>query len=566
VSDAELLARFARDRDQAAFELLVWRHGSMVFGACRRILRDAHLAEDAFQAAFLILARKAGSVRAGGSVAGWLHRVARRVAIRAANQRTRTEPLAADPPGRPSPTPDAELSAILDAEIDRLPDRFRLPVVLCYLDSRTTEDAAKLLGVPRGTILSRLATARQRLAARLTRLGITAPATLAAVAGSGGEVISTEAVVTCVSMAVRFASGVAVPGGSVQLAEGVLRMGIRKATTAWAAVMLTAAGVGTGLAVMADDPKPKAGAAPVATAPAQSGRPQAAPEPADKDRAEQDRRRTTADTIDQLMREREKLNALAEEYQQVITRKQREELNPHVNQALGAVLTEAELTIFRTELEVRSAEQRIEDHRRRLKEAADKPIDESQLPRVEESNTHNIQWLIQAQRQVSRELDEALARVGSDHPTVRELKDKLSNLGGQYKQAKADARESAIKQLRNEALGPIQRQLTEAETDLRRNQRTLEAARNRRDEIVATLAKTDDRKQSAEIQRLTAELQANREMAQQLTRMIMRLELEQKGLPVPDASRPAASDDKLDRVLRELAELRAEVRRLSEKK
>ncbi|HVK16911.1 MAG TPA: sigma factor, partial [Fimbriiglobus sp.] len=70
VSDAELLARFARDRDQAAFELLVWRHGSMVFGACRRILRDAHLAEDAFQAAFLILARKAGSVRAGGSVAG----------------------------------------------------------------------------------------------------------------------------------------------------------------------------------------------------------------------------------------------------------------------------------------------------------------------------------------------------------------------------------------------------------------------------------------------------------------------------------------------------------------
>src|SRR5262245_57220591 len=100
VSDAELLSRFARDRDQAAFELLVWRHGPMVLGACRRILRDVHLAEDAFQAAFLILARKSGTVRAGGSVAGWLHRVARRVALRATKQRKHNEPLAADPPGR----------------------------------------------------------------------------------------------------------------------------------------------------------------------------------------------------------------------------------------------------------------------------------------------------------------------------------------------------------------------------------------------------------------------------------------------------------------------------------
>jgi RNA polymerase sigma factor (sigma-70 family) len=227
VSDAELLARFVRAGDQTAFELLVWRHGPMVLGACRRILRDVHLAEDAFQAAFLILARKAGSVRSA-CVAGWLHRVARRVAVRAARPRKRIEPLTADPLDRPAP--DAELRAVLDAEIDRLPERFRLPVVLCYLNGRTTEDAARLLGIPRGTVLSRLATARQRLAARLTRRGITAPAALAAIAGTGSEVVSTESVAACVTAAIRFACGAAVPGGTVQLAEGVLHMGFRKAT------------------------------------------------------------------------------------------------------------------------------------------------------------------------------------------------------------------------------------------------------------------------------------------------------------------------------------------------
>jgi RNA polymerase sigma factor (sigma-70 family) len=192
VPDAELLRRFAEGRDQAAFELLVWRHGGMVLGVCRRVLRAGHAAEDAFQAAFPVLARKAGSVRAGASVAGWLHRVARRVALRAAKQRAtrrqRETALVADPPARASAEPDAELRALLDAEIDRLPERFRLPVVLCYLDGRTTEDAARLLGVPRGTVLSRLATARQRLAARLTRRVVTLPASGLFGVGRRGQV------------------------------------------------------------------------------------------------------------------------------------------------------------------------------------------------------------------------------------------------------------------------------------------------------------------------------------------------------------------------------------------
>ncbi|MDB5306646.1 MAG: rpoE 4 [Gemmataceae bacterium] len=119
VSDTELLARYVRTGDQSAFELLVWRHAVMVAGVCRRIIPDEHLAEDAFQAAFLVLARKAGSVR-GGNLAGWLYRVARRVAHRARCQTMtwsrRETPLTAEPvqePARP-PFESRELLAILD--------------------------------------------------------------------------------------------------------------------------------------------------------------------------------------------------------------------------------------------------------------------------------------------------------------------------------------------------------------------------------------------------------------------------------------------------------------------
>src|SRR5262245_37029880 len=180
ITDAELLHRFARERDEAAFELLVWRHGGMVFGVCRRAVRDEQLAEDAFQAVFLVLARKAENVR--GNLGGWLFRVARRVSARALNRQPTVQAVVetcaaptADPLER------AELSALLDAEIARLPERLRRPVVLCYLGGRTTEDAARELGCPRGTVLSRLDTARKRLAERLTRRGVTLPAALAGV-------------------------------------------------------------------------------------------------------------------------------------------------------------------------------------------------------------------------------------------------------------------------------------------------------------------------------------------------------------------------------------------------
>jgi RNA polymerase sigma factor (sigma-70 family) len=137
LADTDLLRRWAAGRDEAAFELLVWRHGPMVLAVCRRLLRHAEDVEDAFQATFLVLARKAGAVRRGEAVAGWLYRVAYRVALQArarAGRRPAHAPQALDQlPAGPDPGPaDGELRAVLDQEVGRLPERYRLPFVLCY--------------------------------------------------------------------------------------------------------------------------------------------------------------------------------------------------------------------------------------------------------------------------------------------------------------------------------------------------------------------------------------------------------------------------------------------------
>lgn len=184
-SDAVLLERFRRRRDEPAFAALVQRHGPMVRAVCRRIVRDPHTADDAFQAVFLVLARKGGSVRQADRLGPWLHRVAVRVATRAARdakQRLTREvllPTALDQATAPLPTGlDPDQAALLHAEIDRLPDRDRLPIVLCDLQGLTHEQAAARLGWPVGSVKGRQSRARDRLRDRLSRRGLTAPLTL----------------------------------------------------------------------------------------------------------------------------------------------------------------------------------------------------------------------------------------------------------------------------------------------------------------------------------------------------------------------------------------------------
>jgi RNA polymerase sigma factor (sigma-70 family) len=171
-ADAELLARFVADRDAAAFELLVWRHAALVLRACRAVLRDHHAAEDAAQATFLALARQASAVR-GGTVAEWLFRVARRVAGRAARRDTPLDIDLDQFPAAERPEPDTDAAAVLHEELARLPERYRLPVLLCFFEGRTHAEAARVLGWPVGTVAGRLARAKSRLAAALTRRGVT---------------------------------------------------------------------------------------------------------------------------------------------------------------------------------------------------------------------------------------------------------------------------------------------------------------------------------------------------------------------------------------------------------
>jgi len=176
-SDAELLDAFVHDHDESAMEALVWRHGPMVLNLCRRILRDEHLAEDAFQAAFMELLRGAGSIDKGQSVSSWLFKVAYRVAHR---QRSKMSKEPAQSPNiddyAARPAADAviwrDLRPVLDEEIDRLPEKYRAPIVLCYLQGHTTGEAAEVLRRPKGTVLSHLSRGREQLRSRLTRRGV----------------------------------------------------------------------------------------------------------------------------------------------------------------------------------------------------------------------------------------------------------------------------------------------------------------------------------------------------------------------------------------------------------
>ncbi len=189
--DAELLLRLTHGGDRAAFELLLWRHGPMVWGVCRRVLGHCQDAEDVFQATFLTLARKSGTIGDGTSLAGWLYRVAFRAALaarKARQRRTGRELLAADMPETSAADDPAraacgrETGRLLDEEIARLPDRYRLPFILCELQGRGREVVAAELNCAVGTVDSRLSRARERLRTRLERRGVALSAGLGAVA------------------------------------------------------------------------------------------------------------------------------------------------------------------------------------------------------------------------------------------------------------------------------------------------------------------------------------------------------------------------------------------------
>jgi RNA polymerase sigma factor (sigma-70 family) len=184
-SDEMLLQRFVEARDETAFTVLIERHGPMVLGVCRRALGNTDDAEDAFQATFLVLARKAAAIHTTASLGSWLYRVARSVSANQRRERSRREQRERGVPSPASRDPAAEVSwrevqAALDEELDRLPEGYRGPFVLCYLEGLTRDEAAARLGVSPGALHGRLERGRKLLGDRLIRRGLTLSAVLAA--------------------------------------------------------------------------------------------------------------------------------------------------------------------------------------------------------------------------------------------------------------------------------------------------------------------------------------------------------------------------------------------------
>jgi RNA polymerase sigma factor (sigma-70 family) len=187
-TDGQLLARFVASRSEADFAALVRRHGAMVLGVCRRVLRHEQDAEDAFQATFLVLATKASAVLQRESVGSWLHGVAYRTARRArdarASRRSRERQVEDVPHPEVAPAEPQDWRPLLDEELSRLPQKYRSAIVLCDLQGQSRREAAAQLGVPEGTLSSRLAAARRALAQRLARRGVALAGSALAIAPS----------------------------------------------------------------------------------------------------------------------------------------------------------------------------------------------------------------------------------------------------------------------------------------------------------------------------------------------------------------------------------------------
>jgi RNA polymerase sigma factor (sigma-70 family) len=304
LTDRQLLERYTARRDEAAFAALVRRHGPMVLGVCRRVLRREQDAEDAFQATFLALARRADATPWRDSVGGWLHDVAYRVATklkvdaarrhaheRLAGQRTRSD---ATPPRAWE-----ELGAVLDEEVRRLPEPYRAPLLLCYFEGRTRDQAARQLGWSLRTLERRLGRGRERLRGRLARRGVTLGAALLApglASGTAGAAVAGRLAAATARAAAAYAAGPAGAAGGVSaqaaaLAEGVLRATAAAKLKLGALVLLAltvtvtaAAGLVVQQALAAKPPP-----APRADGPAPSARGEGAPRPREAPRPRTDR-------------------------------------------------------------------------------------------------------------------------------------------------------------------------------------------------------------------------------------------------------------------------------------
>jgi RNA polymerase sigma factor (sigma-70 family) len=265
LGERELLERFVGARDEGAFEAILDRFGPMVLGVCRRALDDPHDVDDAFQATFLVLVARAPTIRDGDKLGPWLHGVATKVATRARTQgRQRRRRETGDLDGAITEAPREverrELRAVLDEELERLPASYRQPIVLCYLQGQTHDEAAARLHWPVGTVRSRMARGRDLLRGRLARRGLAlSTTTLVLEAEVGPATVSAALIKVTLEAAMRVAAGKTIAAGMVSAAVASLAQGVTTTmmitTWTWTAGVVLAlglAGGGIGVAALQD--------------------------------------------------------------------------------------------------------------------------------------------------------------------------------------------------------------------------------------------------------------------------------------------------------------------------
>jgi RNA polymerase sigma factor (sigma-70 family) len=251
LTDDELLAHYLARRDETAFEALARRHGPMVLRVCRRVLGNTADSEDAFQATFLVLVRKAASIHPRANVATWLHGVAYLTALkaRAAAIKRRIKERRAGEMGRAEVSVDrwADVLPLLDKELSLLPERYRVPIVLCELEGKSLKEAARQMDWPEGTLAGRLSRGRALLARRMARHGAALSVTTVALSPVA---VSTALASSTVKAAVAYGAGrVLVPENVIALAEGVLRTMLLSTLKAAMAFLLVVVTVGAALAL-----------------------------------------------------------------------------------------------------------------------------------------------------------------------------------------------------------------------------------------------------------------------------------------------------------------------------
>jgi RNA polymerase sigma factor (sigma-70 family) len=286
LTDGQLLEAFVSRRDEAAFAALVRRHGAMVLGVCRRVLKNGHDAEDAFQATFLVLARKAASVQQRELVGNWLYGAAYRAALEvrsaSATRRAKETTMRDLPEPARADAEDVwrELRPVLDRELNRLPDKYRVPVVLCELEGRPRKEVARQLGLPEGTLSSRLATARKTLARRLARHGRALSAGAVAAALAQGAASARVPAPLVESTVQRAAAGGEISARLAALTEGVLKTMLLTKLKIGVTILLLVAALAGAVGVFAGPATGRSGARserPTRPAARQGEKPQAVP-------------------------------------------------------------------------------------------------------------------------------------------------------------------------------------------------------------------------------------------------------------------------------------------------